>query len=382
MIADKEYYAAKAEYISANAQNEEAALQAEIDRLMQEKATGKDRIENARKIMEAQAAISKIRQDAATANTINGMQEVQAISKVAEAYAAAQASAQAYLDTVRRQNQRTLDGMGMGAEYRADQSARNQIEDKFITRRTSLGEDLRRKQITQTEYNDYLALAKSTYDEEIRLHSESRKAILAKQADWTVGAAEALNSYADAARNVAYQTQELFTNALTAGEDAFVQFAKTGKLSFSYLADSIIEDLARIAYKQASEPLLSELFGGIAKMAAGMFSGGTDYTMLGTGYVSGMRASGGSVDAGKTYVVGEKGPELLTMGGNGYITPNNAIGGTNVSINLVVNEAEGTSNQSSSGDTRGGWNAFANRMRGMILDELQTQKRPGGMLYA
>lgn len=327
LIGDREYYAAKAEYINANAQNEEAALQAEIDRLMQEKATGKDRIENARKIMEAQAAISKIRQDADTANTINGMREVQAISKVAEAYAAAQASAQSYLDTVRRQNQRTLDGMGMGAEYRADQSAKNQIEDKFISRRASLDEGLSRGQLSQEDYNNYLALAKSTYDEEIRLHSESRDAILAKQADWTVGAAEALNIYADTARNVAQQTQKLFTNALQAGEDAFVQFAKTGKLSFSDLADSIIEDLARMAYKSAMTPITQMAGDWISKSLSGFSSGGTDYTMLGTGYVSGMRAGGGGVNAGETYVVGEKGPELLTMGGNGYITPNHALGG-------------------------------------------------------
>jgi hypothetical protein len=80
----------------------------------------------------------------AAAGTINGIQESQAISKIAEAYNAARESAQAYLDTVRRQNQRTLDGMGMGSEYRADQSARNQIEDKFIAKRSSLDEGLSR----------------------------------------------------------------------------------------------------------------------------------------------------------------------------------------------------------------------------------------------
>jgi len=44
--------------------------------------------------------------------------------------------------------------------------------------------------------------------------------------------------------------------------------------------------------------------------------------------VSGKKAGGGGVNAGETYLVGEDGPELLTMGGsNGYVTPNNAIGG-------------------------------------------------------
>lgn len=38
------------------------------------------------------------------------------------------------------------------------------------------------------------------------------------------------------------------------------------------------------------------------------------------------RASGGPVSAGRTYLVGEKGPELLTMGGNGHVTPNHELG--------------------------------------------------------
>lgn len=37
--------------------------------------------------------------------------------------------------------------------------------------------------------------------------------------------------------------------------------------------------------------------------------------------------------AGSSYLVGEKGPEVLTMGGNGFITPNGAgAGGHSISI--------------------------------------------------
>jgi hypothetical protein len=47
------------------------------------------------------------------------------------------------------------------------------------------------------------------------------------------------------------------------------------------------------------------------------------------------RASGGPVRSGETYLVGEKGPELLHMGSSGHVTPNDKIGGTQV-IQLVV----------------------------------------------
>jgi phage-related minor tail protein len=51
----------------------------------------------------------------------------------------------------------------------------------------------------------------------------------------------------------------------------------------------------------------------------------------------GTRASGGPVTAGGTYLVGERGPELLTMGASsGYITPN----GAGSTINVTVTSAD------------------------------------------
>jgi hypothetical protein len=51
--------------------------------------------------------------------------------------------------------------------------------------------------------------------------------------------------------------------------------------------------------------------------------------------VKGKLASGGPVSAGSTYLVGEQGPELLTMGSSaGVITPNDALGGSNYTVNV------------------------------------------------
>lgn len=58
----------------------------------------------------------------------------------------------------------------------------------------------------------------------------------------------------------------------------------------------------------------------------------------------GARAMGGPVSSGKSYLVGERGPELFTPSGSGNIIPNSAMGGGTV-INLTVNgalDAEGT----------------------------------------
>ena len=51
------------------------------------------------------------------------------------------------------------------------------------------------------------------------------------------------------------------------------------------------------------------------------------------------RAMGGPVSAGGTYLVGERGPELLTLGSSaGYVTPNHELGGN--TINITVTSAD------------------------------------------
>lgn len=48
------------------------------------------------------------------------------------------------------------------------------------------------------------------------------------------------------------------------------------------------------------------------------------------------RASGGPVGAGRTYLVGERGPEVITMGGNGWVTPNRDLdaGGDTIEVHV------------------------------------------------
>lgn len=54
--------------------------------------------------------------------------------------------------------------------------------------------------------------------------------------------------------------------------------------------------------------------------------------------VDGARARGGPVTGGRSYIVGERGPELFTPGRSGGITPNHALGGgpVNVTVNMSV----------------------------------------------
>ena len=54
---------------------------------------------------------------------------------------------------------------------------------------------------------------------------------------------------------------------------------------------------------------------------------GISQIISGAGSIAGAFASGGDANAGETYLVGEKGPELFTPTSSGTVSPNNALGG-------------------------------------------------------
>lgn len=56
--------------------------------------------------------------------------------------------------------------------------------------------------------------------------------------------------------------------------------------------------------------------------------------------LAGARAMGGNVQGGKSYLVGERGAEVITMGGNGHVTPNHKLGGGDSKI-TIVNQTTG-----------------------------------------
>jgi len=87
------------------------------------------------------------------------------------------------------------------------------------------------------------------------------------------------------------------------------------------------------------------------------------------------RAQGGPVSRGRSYMVGERGPELFTPGSSGNITPNHQLGG---STNVVVNVDASGSNVE--GDEAGS-EQLGRAISDAIQFELVKQQRPGGLLY-
>lgn len=269
LVMEGDYYAKKREFIRSDADLQVQALQEENKRIQAQKATGADQINNDKKVAQNKAQMASIQAKASTDIVISNMQEQASLKKLQNAYQDARDAAQQYLATTSDRYMRELRGMGMGGQWRDQNAARDQINDRYQLQREQLQGDVRRNQITREQYDVYLGVVNDANQQALDLDRGYWQDKLALQGDWTVGAREAFANYADSAANVARMTEDLFGNAFQGMEDALVEFATTGKLSFSDMANSIIADLIRIQVRQA----LMNSIGGASGWLAGMFGG-------------------------------------------------------------------------------------------------------------
>ena len=135
---------------------------------------------------------------------------------------------------------------------------------------------------------------------------------------------------------VGEQIANVFADTAT---NALVEFAETGRFSFRQFATAILSDITRIIARllvlKAIEAGINALGGGVD--TSSVSSAGSGLAAAGaSGLGAEYRASGGPVSAGRSYIVGEKGPELLQMGNqSGRVVPNEALGGK-PQVNLKV----------------------------------------------
>jgi phage-related minor tail protein len=173
------------------------------------------------------------------------------------------------------------------------------------------------------------ALAEITAASEviIQRRQEAAFAVAEQQNSFTTGWARAFSEYAATATNAATQAQNIFGTVTKGIEDAFVNFAKTGKLSVKDLFKSIVETILRSQVQQ----LLARTFAGVGGGGGGSFLGN-----LFSAFVGG-RSAGGPVQAGRAYRVGESGPETFVPTGGGTIVPGG--GATMVTYNINAVDA-------------------------------------------
>ncbi len=337
-VSDEEYYRKRREFIIADNEIQEYALRQQVARLQQEKLSGKDAIDNRRQIAAAESKIALLQADTSSKLEVLAIQQEAAAKRLAVSFLTARQAAQDYFDSVQRQQARELTGIGQGEQTRARNAGLSQIEDRYAGQRRDLENQKAQLELegkfteeSRRQYEVRLALINEFQTKALDSYSAFFDQRLKLEQDATLGAQEALRNYFDNAQQLGKQTEGLVTNTLGGIEDAFVSLATSGKANFKSLASSIVADIIRIQVRAALAKLTASIFGGGS--GAGVISGGSGIgatagdSFWGSGVSFGTRAGGGSVEAGRTYLVGEQGPELLRMGANsGTVIPNNAIG--------------------------------------------------------
>lgn len=352
-------YALKREALIGNERDEvTAAYEAEIAALEEVKnkstTTGAQRIQLDQKIADARADMVKAQKDADSLLEVLAKNEQGRLAKQ-------ELSINTYIQALGQQQkalelagQRAVLGVGRGDSQTALDNQLNAQQDRFAQQALELANQKSdpSRNMSEEEFSrksQALADANKKATDQIR---QNYADVQTAQGDWTNGATSAWENYLDSAKNIAGQTKTLFGNAFSSMEDAIVNFATTGKLSFSDFAKSIIADMARIAARQAATGLLSyaasavtSYFGGTSS-ATTAGSSASDYTSSAfSSYVSGARASGGPVDANSLYQVNELGPELYSEGGKSYLMT----GANGGSVTPLGTGAAMTSASSSSG---------------------------------
>ena len=237
------------------------------------------------KISDARSAMVKAQQETDSQLSIIATNEDGRLRKQTLAVKTYTDALQQQVETLRQQGLRAASGLGQGDRQRGLTDQQNGIDDRFNQQSLELANQYGdgSRGMSLDEYTQKLAALKATQQDLHDTVQANYDEMTAAQGNWSAGATSAWENYLESARDVAGQTKSLFTNAFSSMEDAIVNFAMTGKLSFADFTKSILADMARIATRQASSALLGSLIGA----GASYFAGG-----------AGSTASAGSTQAG------------------------------------------------------------------------------------
>ncbi|WP_085637889.1 MULTISPECIES: phage tail tape measure protein [unclassified Pseudomonas] len=421
-------YALKREALIGNERDEvTAAHEAEIAALEAAKAkkstTAEQSIQLDQKIADARAAMVKAQKSADSELEVLATNEKGRLAQQERSittYVQALAQQQRALELA---GQRAVLGVGQGDRQNALNSELNNQQDRFAQQSLDLANQKSdpSRNMSEEEFqrkSQALADANKAATDQIR---QNYADVEAAQGDWTKGATSAWANYLDSARNIAGQTKSLFSNAFSSMEDAVVNFAMTGKLSFADFAKSVLADMARIATRQASSSVLSSIFG-IASSAAGSYFGGgtasagsttagytgSDFSNWVTTQADGgawqsgvqMFANGGAftnsivstptafgMAGGRAGVMGEAGPEAimpLTRTSSGKLGVIAAAGGSGTSISISAPVTVVTQDRSGEGmqiDQQALSKSLQSQMQVVAEKAVSDSWRPGGTSF-
>jgi lambda family phage tail tape measure protein len=188
-------------------------------------------------------------------------------------------------------------------------------------------ESNRKKNSREISLNTDLNLAAQTQliERETKLADEAERLAKARnqmtkelrEGTFGQGFGIAMGDYFRNAETLMEQGQRSFDVVMGNMSAALDNFARTGKISFKSLAQSIIQDLIAIQLKASAMSMFKSL--DLGSLFAPANAGGYSTSMA-------QFADGGEPPVGQPSIVGERGPELFVPKSSGTIIPNNMLG--------------------------------------------------------
>ncbi|HGE2088418.1 TPA: phage tail length tape measure family protein, partial [Pseudomonas aeruginosa] len=302
LLSYTDYVARRSELIRQNKDQVTAAYQAEIQALealrSKSTTTAAQRIGLDQKIADARNNMVKAQKKSDADLEILQVNEQGRLKKQAQAVKAYADALQQQQDALALQGERAAAAVGMGAQQRRLFEQRGNLDDRFTQQRLDLASQYGdgSRGMSLDEYNDKLQKLQANHAAMTEQLQRNYAALQVAQADWTNGARSAFADYLDSARNVAGQTYDLFSNAMSGLENSVVSAVTTGRASLDDFLRTLAADSARMATRQLGASLLSSFGLGETKDA------GSKDLAVGASAVS--ASAGALATAGGTLVTG------------------------------------------------------------------------------
>jgi len=224
-------------------------------------------------------------------------------------------------------------------------------EDKAFAEATERFMADRERDIARLISNTPTMVLKAQQDDLGKLQALLAQGVISEQlyAEAVISRFGLVNDKINEGKTLAQDLEYVYTNAFKNMEDSLISFVKTGKIDFSSLADSIIEDMARIAIQQSIiKPMMGMLPGFFGFANGGVFGGGGVQAFANGGAFSNSIVSSPTLFkfANGTGLMGEAGPEAimpLRRGADGKlgVHASGFGGGNSMVVNIIESPGNG-----------------------------------------
>ncbi len=252
--------------------------------------------------------------------------------------------------------------LDLAKEFNDEQEKRNRLRDQEAKRIQAIKDSAEARILDIEKENELREFALTATAEEIAF----KKIVLSLSKDELafIDEKRLKQAIADSERITALERQKQIIDEIQFTLASSMSDAIKGLITGTHSLNSA---LSSVLNKMADAMLNMGLFGNVG---GSLEKGGG---LLGTIF-KGFLHAGGPAKGGRSYIVGEKGPEMFTPGVSGMVTPNSALGGSN---NIVVNvDASGTQVEGDEASS-----SQLGKLIGLaVQQELVKQSRAGGLL--